>query len=91
MNPIRRRVVVLGSVQGVGYRWAAEREAAKLGVAGTIRNRFDGAVEAEIEGLADAVESMVAWMRVGPASARVDHITVSDVDARGDTAFRITG
>ncbi|SFS15035.1 acylphosphatase [Agrococcus baldri] len=86
---IRRRFVVHGSVQGVGFRMAAAVEARRLGVAGSARNRFDGTVEAEAEGDADAVDEMAAWLAHGPPSARVDHVEADEVDPRGDAGFRI--
>ncbi len=79
-----------GSVQGVGFRWAASAEADRLGVAGSVRNRFDGTVEAEVEGTADAVDAMAAWLAHGPSSARVDRVDAVDVEARGDEGFRIS-
>lgn len=75
---VRRRVVVTGRVQGVFFRDSARREAARLGVTGWVRNRDDGSVEAVYEGAVDAVEAMVAWSRVGPPSATVTAVTVTD-------------
>ena len=40
-----RRYVISGRVQGVGFRWFVEREAAQIGVAGWVRNRENGDVE----------------------------------------------
>ena len=47
---IRRRVIVHGRVQGVGFRWAIARAAQSRGVAGWVTNRADGSVEAVLEG-----------------------------------------
>jgi acylphosphatase len=80
---------VHGSVQGVGFRMAARREALRLGVAGTVRNRADGTVEAEVEGGADAVQALIAWLRHGPPAARVDRVDVTPAEPRGDSGFRI--
>jgi acylphosphatase len=80
---------VHGSVQGVGFRMAARREALRLGVAGSVRNRFDGTVEAEVEGEADAVRAMVAWLERGPSSARVERVDVEPAEPRGDAEFRV--
>ena len=79
-----------GSVQGVGFRWAANAEAERLGVAGSARNRFDGTVEAEVEGEPDAVAAMAEWLSHGPSSARVDRVDVDELEPRGDTGFRIS-
>lgn len=73
---IRRVVVVRGLVQGVGFRAACTREARRSGVAGWVRNRPDGSVEADLQGVPEAVGSVVEWCRVGPAGARVDGVEV---------------
>lgn len=86
---IRRRFVVHGSVQGVGFRWAARAEAERLGIAGSVRNRFDGTVEAEVEGTTDAVGAMAAWLAHGPRSARVDRVDAAELEPRDDRGFRI--
>lgn len=66
---------VEGHVQGVGFRDACMRQALVLGLAGWVRNRRDGAVETLIQGPADAVARMAAWLQRGPPSARVDRVT----------------
>jgi acylphosphatase len=71
---IRRRVIVHGRVQGVWFRGSTEAQARAAGVAGWVRNRPDGSVEAVFEGEADAVGRLVAWCREGPRSARVDRV-----------------
>jgi acylphosphatase len=74
---VRRRVVVRGEVQGVFFRDSTKKEAESRGVAGWVRNREDGAVEAVFEGSADAVEAMVEWCRSGPSRADVEDMDVS--------------
>lgn len=88
---IRRIVRVRGRVQGVGFRMDVADAAARLGVAGTVRNLLDGSVEADVEGSAEAVEAMLAHLREGPRSARVDGIDVRRGTPRGTGSFRITG
>ena len=75
---IARRLVVRGRVQGVGFRHATGVAAASFGVAGWVRNRQDGSVEALVQGEPDAVERMIAWCRRGPPSARVTSVDVAD-------------
>jgi acylphosphatase len=77
---IVRRVLVDGSVQGVGYREFTRRAALRLGVSGWIRNRSDGAVEALIRGRPAAVEALVAEMRNGPQFATVNSVSVTEFD-----------
>ncbi|MEO2096719.1 MAG: acylphosphatase [Brachybacterium sp.] len=88
---IRRVVRVRGRVQGVGFRMDAAREAARLGVGGTVRNLLDGTVEADVEGAPETVEAMLDHLRQGPSSARVDGIDVRRETPRGRTGFRISG
>ena len=78
---IARRLVVHGRVQGVGFRYAMVDAAAACGVAGWVRNRRDGTVEAWVQGADDAVARAIAWARRGPPAARVDRIDVDEVDA----------
>ena len=85
----RRRVIVHGRVQGVFFRDTARRLARQLGVAGWIRNRPDGAVEAVFEGPADAVDRMTDWVRQGPRGARVDELEIVDEQPAGDVDFRV--
>jgi acylphosphatase len=73
-----RRVVVEGAVQGVGYREFTRRAALRLGVAGWVRNRPDGAVEALIRGSPEGVEALIAEMRKGPRFATVESLSVTE-------------
>ncbi len=73
---VRLSLVVRGRVQGVGFRWYVQREAADLGVAGEVRNRFDGSVEIEAEGARAALERLAALVRQGPPGARVTDVEV---------------
>jgi acylphosphatase len=84
---VRRRVVVSGYVQGVWYRESCRRQAQALGVTGWVRNNPDGTVEASLEGDAAAVDTVVAWMRVGPRRARVADIVVVEEPPTGERAF----
>jgi acylphosphatase len=86
---IRVRVVVTGVVQGVFFRDSCREKARAEGVRGFVRNRFDGAVEAELEGPEPAVERVIAWCRVGPPRARVDAVEVERIPTVGEPGFRV--
>lgn len=86
---IRRRVVVSGRVQGVFFRDGCAREAGLLGVAGGVRNLWDGGVEAWFEGEAAAVDRMVEWCRQGPPRAVVTGVEVHDEEPVGERGFRV--
>lgn len=72
-----RRYVVTGRVQGVGFRWFVEREAAHLGIKGWVRNREDGSVEVMATGTPAQQRSLRATLRQGPRAARVDMVQES--------------
>lgn len=87
----RKFVVVTGIVQGVGFRFFAQREAAQLGVTGRVRNRDDGSVEIAVQGTEERVTDMLRWLRTGPESANVRSFEVTDVvPVDGETQFSIT-
>jgi acylphosphatase len=80
MNTARvtRLVRVTGLVQGVGYRYATMRYARELGVTGWVRNRYDGSVEALVQGTPAGVAALIGWMRRGPAGAAVARVDERD-------------
>lgn len=86
---VRKHVVVHGHVQGVFFRDTASRQASTRGVAGWVRNRADGTVEAVFEGEADAVDAMVAFCGEGPRGATVERVDVTEQHPEGLSGFQI--
>jgi acylphosphatase len=84
---VRRRVVVYGRVQGVGFRYSLARAAEGRGVAGWARNRGDGTLEAVFEGEPEAVESLVRFCYEGPRGAEVERVEVFQEEPEGLTRF----
>lgn len=84
---IRRRVVVRGLVQGVGFRFSCADAAQRSGVRGWAANRTDGTVEAVFEGEPDAVAAMVRWCGRGPRYAEVTGVDVHEEEPEGLTGF----
>lgn len=80
----RIHVIVQGRVQGVFFRAYTKEEADRLGLAGWVRNRHDGTVEALIEGEATAVDRMVEWLDEGSPMAQVTGVQVTEQEAVGD-------
>src|SRR5258708_17102439 len=72
MSVAIRQVTIRGRVQGVGYRYWVEQQAAAHAVEGWVRNRRGGSVEALFAGPEDVVSNMVAACRRGPSAARAD-------------------
>jgi acylphosphatase len=85
----RRRIVVHGRVQGVGFRFAVARRAQARGLAGWVRNRPDGSVEAVFEGEAEAVEALVRFCREGPRGALVARAEVVQEPPEGLARFEL--
>ena len=87
---VASRFVISGRVQGVGFRFFVERQAAVEGVHGWVRNLPDGRVEARIEGDAESVDRVEAALRRGPAGALIESVTVDDEVPTGrPTGFSI--
>ena len=88
---VRAHVIITGIVQGVFFRLETQRAAETYGVSGWVRNKYDGSVEAVIEGKREAVESLLAWCRKGPPRASVDKINVQWQDYIGEfSKFQVT-
>ena len=77
-------------MQGVWFRDSCRREALARDVAGWVRNRMDGTVEAVFEGPPAAVAEMVAWCRIGPPRADVTGVEVIEEPAAGAVGFRVS-
>ena len=86
-----RRYLISGRVQGVGFRWYVEREAATLGIAGWVRNREDGRVEVMATGTRQQLSGLHARLREGPRAARVDEVAVSPAPFLDKQSFGIEG
>lgn len=69
-----RHLSITGDVQGVGFRYSICAEARRLQLAGWVRNRSDGSVEAVATGEAEALDRLVRWAQHGPVGARVDEV-----------------
>jgi acylphosphatase len=92
MGRMRRvHVIVSGAVQGVGYRYTLRLVADDAGVTGWVRNRRDGTVEAEIQGTAEQVDAVLAWMAEGPPGALVASAHVADARVLKPTAPETVG
>lgn len=84
------QLVVRGRVQGVYFRASAQREARRLGLVGTVRNRPDGSVEIVAEGEETAIRELHGWAQKGPSVARVERVDTRWRGYSGEFAdFRI--
>ena len=69
-----RKFLIRGEVQGVGYRFFAQRAAARHQVVGYVRNLADGSVESLVEGSAQSVEAFKHELATGPRFAVVAQV-----------------
>jgi acylphosphatase len=66
--------IVEGEVQGVGFRYSAQRRARALGLDGWVRNMADGSVEVWAEGAKESLDDFLEWLSRGPPSAEVTQV-----------------
>jgi acylphosphatase len=83
---VSRHLQISGRVQGVGFRYSMQQEAARLGLTGWVRNRRDGRVEALVQGSDDSVAALLAWARRGPAGAKVAELQVASAQPQPSLA-----
>ena len=90
MQGIARKFLIRGEVQGVGYRFFAQRAAAKHQVVGYVRNCPDGTVESYVEGPANSVEAFKHDLATGPQWAVVSQMEEINLEPTGlYSGFRI--
>jgi acylphosphatase len=82
-----RKFLIGGEVQGVGYRFFAQRAAARHQVVGYVRNLPDGRVEAWVEGTPESVEAFKHDLATGPAFSAVENVEELSVEPTGNYSF----
>ncbi|HYO63174.1 MAG TPA: acylphosphatase [Pyrinomonadaceae bacterium] len=80
---VARKFYISGEVQGVGYRFFAQRAAARHQVTGYVRNLADGRVEAVAEGPPESVEHFKHELATGPQYGRVERVEELNVEPTG--------
>jgi acylphosphatase len=87
---IARKFLISGEVQGVGFRYFAQRSSARHQVRGYIKNLEDGRVEVHAEGSVKAVDEFRLDLAAGPTYSRVANIEELVLEPTGRySAFRI--
>jgi acylphosphatase len=86
---VYKRIIIRGRVQGVYFRASAKEKASALGLTGEVRNLEDESVEVLVAGDEQRVEQLIAWCRIGPPSARVEEVVVSDIEPKEFDGFRV--
>ena len=83
-----------GRVQGVGFRWFVQREAAQLDLRGWVRNTEEGEVEVLAAGASEELDRLRRSLERGPRGSRVDRLQERILDesqAEDLGSFRIDG
>ncbi len=70
------KITVKGTVQGVGYRWFADRTARKYDLKGFVENLVDGSVYLEVEGDRNEIDNLITELRSGPKMSKVEDVIV---------------
>ena len=83
------RVRIAGRVRGVGFRYWTEDTARELRLAGWVRNRRDGSVEALFSGAANDVAEMLRRCGEGPRAARVSSVEVLEEGGDAPAGFEL--
>ena len=86
--PPARLFTIKGRVQGVFFRASTRRVAESLGITGHAINLPSGEVEVLACGAGDALDQLAEWLQDGPPHARVDAVTVLEVEREPPTGFR---
>lgn len=83
------QLMIIGKVQGVGFRYFCNIKARQLDVSGFVCNRADGSVYAEAEGCEENLNAFVEYCRKGPGASRVVRLDVLPQPVCNYTGFEI--
>jgi acylphosphatase len=70
----RYHLYISGRVQGVGFRWYAQRIGEKIGVYGWVRNLADGRVEIVVEGEDRKIDEFIEELKEGYLGINIKEI-----------------
>ena len=80
---------VYGRVQGVGFRYAALKQARSLGLKGWVENCPDGTVRSVFQGSREHCQKYMDWCRTGTGYSWVEHVDIQEMEPEGLTSFRV--
>ena len=83
MSIVRKHFKFMGTVQGVGFRYRAEKVASLIGVDGWVRNNDDGSVEMEVQGNEEQIDKMLETIKRGNF-IEIDVIEEKNIPLRDD-------
>ncbi len=74
---VAMHIIVSGRVQGVGFRYFAQKNARIFDINGYVKNMYDGRVEVVAEGEKGQVDRFTNILRQGPSFGNVEHIEMT--------------
>lgn len=85
-----KKINVYGIVQGVGFRWATQAVARKIGIFGNVRNNPDGSVTIVAQGDSLKLAEFISKVKASPAPAgHVEKIEVFDIEEKPLHSFTV--
>ncbi|MEM4310927.1 MAG: acylphosphatase [Nitrososphaerales archaeon] len=75
----RARIIILGNIQGFGYRALVKQAAISLGIRGLVRNRPDGGVEVFMEGAEEAMDKLIGMINIKGDPKNILSLNVSQI------------
>ncbi len=78
-HPEAFHIVLIGRVQGVGFRYFIRQKANELKLKGWVKNKADGSVELEVEGNSDSITIFLDMINIGNSMSRIDRIFKSEL------------
>lgn len=82
-------IIITGKVQGVFFRQNAQEKARSLGIKGEVKNMPDDSVHISATGTAEQLDKLIDWCRQGPARAKVEKVSISDIPLQSFSGFNI--
>ena len=83
---VRKHIYFYGRVQGVGFRYYAVQKAGQLGLAGWVRNLYDGSVEMEVEGAETDIDQMILFLQ-NRTYIWIEDMRVKSMSLEGEYGF----
>lgn len=88
MSEVRRRIVFHGRVQGVGFRYTAKYLAQSMGLAGWVKNEYDGTVIMEVQGRELLIFKLMEGLNNG-MYIQISWIDSEDIPLEEERGFRV--
>ena len=75
---MKKHIVIIGKVQGVGFRYWLYKAAIQRNIDGWVRNKISGEVEALLIGNDAEINNLIKLCEKGPSSSEVTKVKVQN-------------